>query len=198
MQKLMEDITGRIFLLLEPTTHDEPLRKEFQRLRYYEFVIKHNRRWEPENEEKIERDLIDQYADYIVCISGENCERRKIITGCRLITDDKIELPAAKAIGKIQPHSLEISRIISKDPAVKCMLYALIYQYAVDRGYEYIYALARRGIACIVKREKMDVFIELGEELTHKKSANLRLVPMMTHISQVPHLAKNESFLTLI
>src|SRR3989344_3476430 len=180
MQKLMEDITGRIFLLLEPTTHDEPLRKEFQRLRYYEFVIKHNRRWEPENEEKIERDLIDQYADYIVCIAGEKYGRKKVMAGGRLITDEKTKLPISKAIGKTQPHSLEISRIISEDPAVKCMLYALIYQYAVDRGYEYIYALARRGITRIEKREKMDVFIELGEGLTHKKTANLRLGSKMT------------------
>jgi len=200
MRKLMEDITGRIFILLEPTICDEPLRKEFQRLRYSEFVAKKNRGWEPENEEKIERDLIDQRADYIVCISGgkDDCERRKIIAGCRLITNDTTELPISKAIKKIQPHSLEISRMISisKDPSIKCMLYALIYRYAVDREYKYVYALARRGIARIIRKEKMDIFIEIGDELP--PNGNLRLIPMMTHISSIPSLVKNENFLLAI
>lgn len=195
MRKLLEDSEGKLFLLLEPVKNDEPLRIEFQRLRYHEFVLKKNRKWEPENGEMLERDEYDLYADYIICVSGEKYGKKKIIAGCRLITDEKTKLPISKAVEKIQSNSLEISRLISEDPAIKCMLYALIHQYAVGRGYEHIYALARRGIARIVKREKMDIFIKLGEELTRK---NLRLVPMMTLISQIPHLAKNESFLIAI
>lgn len=180
MQKLLET-EGKIYVILETNEFDEPLRREFQRLRYNHFVLK--LKSEPINEAGLEKDLYDDFADYIVCI----CQKAKrIIGGCRIIRADKTMLPISRTISSIQSNSIEISRLIAEDPMVKCKLYTLIYSYAAKKGIVYGYALVRRGITRIIKRDKADVFSIVGEEVNYN---GLRLVPLLTSVEKIQMLA---------
>lgn len=179
MQKLLET-EEKTFFLLEPNISDECLRTEFQRLRYKHFVLK--LKSEPKNNFGLEKDNYDDFSDYIVCVFQET---RKIVGGCRIIRADRTVLPISKAVSVVHQNSIEISRFIAEDPFAKCHLYFLIHTYVLGRGIDYGYALARRGITRIMKKDEVNIFSIVGQEIRYN---GLRLVPLMTSVTKIKNI----------
>lgn len=173
MEKILESKDYRFYVV---GLNEKEMREAFQRLRYEVFV--RGMKCESERPEQLEWEKFDTNSDYIIGIDKDN----NVMAGCRIIPftiEHGLPISKAKLNKELHPRSVEISRLIAPNPAVKRVLYALSYRYTLERKYKYIYALARKGVAKKLCEEGIDSFEIIGETFYHKK---LQLVPIVVDL----------------
>lgn len=122
----------------------EDLKKHHQ-LRHEVYVLQKG--WETENGAGLEIDGWDQFSHHFGAFYDG-----KLVATLRLIDGRKTDLPIFRLVEEKwrQKNSLEISRVICRKQKkmskmqVMLALYSATYEFAKNRGYEYVYAVIRK------------------------------------------------------
>lgn len=158
----------------------------FQKLRYKEYVER--LKFEPINEDYVERDDLEKYSTYLIGISNG-----EVICGCRLIDAQLCEIPVGKHVKqRLNRNSFEISRYIidssiqdiNKRRLIQSKLDNHIVSTALTAQKEVIYADMRKALFKLKQLNSPFDWAQIAEEHKHPR-ANTMFVPSICDLREI-------------